>query len=674
MRQFLVVSVSSFALCLGACSGGGSSSNDNGTVSTGISNDLQTVSAGSDQTVQERETVQLLGSVFDPDGDALTLEWIQVSGPEIFLDNPTLINPSFQAPDTQATEEIVISLVARDPNNIGVTSNVTITVNDTIRNGRSPQGIDDNGRVGRRGNIGNRGGLPPVVGGVEVRTYDGSSNNLANAEWGAAFAHLQRLAPNDYADKISAIAGPDRVSARVVSNLVHNQNDGESVPNPFNGSDFVWQWGQFIDHDIGLTDGAEESADIEIPSGDVFFDPTGTGQRVFPFNRALFDPATGTNVNNPREQENEITSWIDGSMVYGSDDERAEALRDPQNRHLLAVSDGNMLPFNTAGLTNANIGTDVLFVAGDVRANEQVGLTVMHTLLVREHNRMATRILSDNPDEDLEAIFETARRLLVGKIQYITYNEWLPVLIGPNAIPAYSAYDASINPTIYNEFSAAAFRLGHTLLNENLLRLDANGEEVEGGPLPLAEAFFSGTALLTEENDLDPFLRGMASQLHQKYDVKAITDIRNFLFGAPGSGGLDLASFNVQRGRDHGLPSYNAMRTAMGLTPRTGFSQISSDAAIVARLEAAYDTVDDIDLWSGGLAEDAVSGSQLGELFQSIIVRQFTELRNGDRFWYQNYLPDIDRGIVENTSLARIIRDNTAIGSELQNNVFKVTP
>lgn len=666
MRKFLFLTVSGLAVALSGCFG-----SDSPSVVDTI-NLSPTVSAGADQSVQERVQVQLAGSASDADGDTLTYQWSQVSGAMVVFSNVSIAEPTFRAPNTQNGEDLVLRLTVSDGTNSDVSSDVTISVADTPRDGTSPQGITDDGRDRRRNEARNRTGNRPMVGGVEVRTYDGSANNVDNANWGAAFAHLQRLAPNDYADSISELAGPDRVSARVVSNAVHNQDAEEAIPNSFNTSDFVWQWGQFIDHDIDLTDGEEESADIEIPSGDAFFDSTGTGSVVFAFNRALFDPSTGTDTDNPREQENEITSWIDGSMIYGSDDERAEALRDTDNRHLLATSDGNLLPFNTAGLANANPTRDILFLAGDVRANEQLGLTVMHTLFVREHNRTAEILLANDPDADEDDVFETARRLLIGKIQYITYNEWLPALLGANAIPAYTAYDDSINPTIYNEFSVAAFRLGHTLLSEDFQRLDADGNDVDGGALPLAEAFFAGITELTEETDIDPLLRGFASQVHQTLDVKVVTDLRNFLFGAPGAGGLDLVSLNIQRGRDHGVPSYNALRAALGLTTRTSFAEVSSDADIVAGLEAAYDTVDDIDLWTGGLAEEPVGASQMGELFQAVMVRQFTELRDGDRFWYENYLPAADQAIVENTSLAEIIRDNTSIGIELSDDVFSV--
>ena len=112
------------------------------------------------------------------------------------------------------------------------------------------------------------------------------------------------------------------------------------------------------------------------------------------------------------------------------------------------------------------------------------------------------------------------------------------------------------------------------------------------------------------------------------------------------------------------------MREAMGLTRVTQFGQITSDAVLADALFDTYGDVNEIDLWVGGLAEDAVAGSQLGELFQEIMVQQFTALRDGDRFWWENHLTSDEQNRVEDTTLAEIIRDNTDIGNEIQDNVF----
>lgn len=546
-------------------------------------------------------------------------------------------------------------------------------------NTRSPQGIN-NDVSGRRNNARDRDGRDRfrlnLSGNRESRSYDGTSNNESNPTWGASFEHLKRIAPADYTDGVSSLAGSSRKSAREISNIIANQADGVSIPNTYNTTDFLWQWGQFLDHDLDLTDGsADEPNNIIVPSGDVFFDPSGTGTVLIPFNRAVYDPESGTGINNPREQENEITSFIDGSMIYGSSKERNDALRVGPESPLLATSENNLLPFNVDDLTNASgfvSDTTSLFLAGDIRANEQINLTAMHTLWVREHNRIARMLQQQNNGASVEEIYEATRRLVIAEIQKITYEEFLPALLGPNTMPDYQGYKEEINPSIFNEFSAAAYRLGHSAVSDTLLRLDASGEVIPEGNLLLRDAFFTGINLLKNEDDIDPIFRGLASQLHQAIDVKVVNNLRNFLFGAPGSGGFDLVSLNIQRGRDHGLSSYNETRAAMGLAKKTSFSQITSDSALQTALSEAYDSVDDIDLWVGGLAETPLveQGSQLGELFTAINVKQFDDLRAGDRFWYENDLSNDEMDFIRNVTLAKVIRDNTNIGRELQDSVF----
>ena len=669
LRNLTMSGMSVAALILTACGGSDNSGSPGQVVSTAP----LIVNAGQDQSTSERSRVTLSGGSTGGVG-AKTFVWTQMSGPMILTEDAVGSTIDVTLPNVRNDVAVTFRLTVTDANNNSATDDVTILIfnlGDGPR-GPSPQGIPDDGSD-RRTDAKRDREVRRLFNGREVRTYDGSQNNLTNPTWGASFSHLQRLAGSAYGDGVSSMAGPNRASAREVSNKIVHKDEGVSMPNPFNGTDFVWQWGQFIDHDLDLTDGAEEAADILIPLGDAQFDPEGTGSAVMGFNRALFDPETGLTSDNPREQDNEITSWIDGSMVYGSDEDRAEALRVGPGSPFLKTSEGNLLPFNENSLTNANgfiPDPTQLFLAGDIRANEQLALATMHTLFVREHNRMASALRADFLGRSADEIFEAARRLVIAQIQIITYEEWLPALVGPDALPPYTGYKANLNPSIYNEFSAAAFRLGHSMLNERLLRLDASGQEIAGGHVDLSAAFFTAPMFLQSETDIDPILRGLATQTHQALDHRIVDDLRNFLFGAPGDGGLDLASLNIQRGRDHGLPDYNSVRVAMGLPALTAFDQISSNPATVNALSSTYDTVDDIDLWVGGLSEDPVGNSQLGPLFQRIIVRQFTELRDGDRFWYEIDLEPSELDRVRGTTLARIIRRNTSIGDELQDNVF----
>ncbi len=532
-----------------------------------------------------------------------------------------------------------------------------------------------------RGQLGDRLGkaLPPFSQGREVRSFDGSGNNLSDPAAGAAFVQLVRLAPSDYADGISAMSAPWRKSPREISNIVVDQ-DGQSFPNPFGTSDFLWQWGQFIDHDFALGDSVksdDRSHDVAVPTGDPQFDPMSQGDKWIRFDRALFDESTGSDLSNPREQMNEITSWLDGSMVYGSSDARAAALRTNDGTGRLKTSSGDLLPYNTGLLPNANggpIDPAALFVAGDVRSNEQIGLTAMHTLFVREHNRWADHIRRMRPWYSGDDVYQAARRIVIAEIQIITYEEFLPALIGKRALARYNGY-APGDPGLFIEFSGAAWRLGHTLTNSRLMRVDGRGNETAGGHLALRNAFFNAPLILTQRNDIDPILRGLAAQKSQAYDHMIVDDLRNFLFGPPGAGGFDLASLNTQRGRDLGLPSLNGVRAAIGLKRHKDFSDITSNEALQRALYEAYGSVDDIDLWVGGISEDALArdGSQLGETFRALVIKQFTALRDHDRFWYERDLNRVELNMVKKTTLADVILANTGIKRrEIPKNVFYV--
>jgi len=504
----------------------------------------------------------------------------------------------------------------------------------------------------------------------DIRSLDGTGNNLAHPNWGSAEQQYLRFSQAAYADGASSPSGADRPSARAVSNAFSTgPDDEEGIPNDRDFSAFVYAWGQFIDHDINLTDTAspKESFPISVPSGDAWFDPTSTGTMTIPISRSVYDPATG--VNSPREQINSITAFIDGSQVYGVDAARNAALREFSGGRL-KTSTGNLLSFNTAGFPNFNdahiVDDAKLFLAGDVRANENPDLLSLQTLFVREHNRLAAEIASRNPTWNDEQIYQQARRIVIAEIQKITYEDFLPALLGQRALAPYQGYKSNVNPGIATEFSTAAFRFGHSMVGNDIEFIDNDGEEIHDALL-FRDAFFNPNVVI--DNGIDPILKYLASDDAQEVDTIVVNDLRNFLFGQPGQGGFDLAAMNVQRGRDHGLADYNTVRVAYGLPRVTSFDQITSDKALQTKLASTYGSVDKIDLWIGGLAEDHLPNSSVGVTFTRIIADQFTRLRDGDRFWYQNALPGNVLRDIERTSLADVIRRNTSL-TKLQDNVF----
>jgi len=524
--------------------------------------------------------------------------------------------------------------------------------------------------------------LPHLSNAQITRTIDGTGNNFSNPTWGSAGEQMTRICSINYEDGIETPGGVNRPNPRIISNLLFAQDT--LFHDPLSLSDFVWAFGQFIDHDIVSVSGdATESVGIPVNFPDEHFNPGGAYPNVeIHMTRTLEAPGTGTSVSNPREHLNNITGWIDGSAVYGSDTGRAAYLRAFVDGKL-KTSVGDLLPYNTTNneqgapvdanapfMDNENPFNSTLFVAGDSRANEQPLLACFHTLFVREHNRLCEEYKLENPTWNDEQLYQKARRVVGALIQSVVYEQWLPTM--GVILPSYTGYDQTIDANISNEFSAAAFRMGHTLLNSNIRRIDSDGEDITP-PLTLAQAFFNPFDVATV--GMDPFFRGMAAQIEQDLDGKVVGDVRNFLFGPPGNGGLDLAAININRGRERGLPDFNTMRMDSGLPAYSTFDQINPDPTVYTVLENLYTDVNDIDPWVGLLVESHMPDALFGETIMHIMMDQFGALRDGDRFYYEAdpVLTQAEKDSIKNTVLSDIIMRNTGVDI-MQHNVFKAMP
>ena len=416
-------------------------------------------------------------------------------------------------------------------------------------------------------------------------------------------------------------------------------------------------------------------------------------------------------------------SPYDGKLLvandgYGTDGLAFESGSDPNN------TSGEILPpYNRANSPNADpdpdpdsstggrVPNDEEFISGDLRINEQSGLISIHTLLVREHNLIADKVTFhlDTGDDDAlnqafaefrdvyvpslnlpeppsaeairgEFIYEAARAVVGAKNQVITYEEFLPILVGNESADDLEVIDPDLlSPGIAAEFSGAAYRLGHTLLSDNIRTLDSDGL----GSISLRGAFFNPQSI--SENGLDNILLGLNYQESNDADHRIIDGVRNNLFGPPGSGGLDLAAINIQRARELGIPGYVTVYNS--LNPGTVIEDFADlipifGEDVVPLFEEAYETVDQIDLWIGGLAEIAIEGALLGPTLGAIVSDQFARLRDYDRFFYEDQLADpesflrvvsnainLDLGEVR---LADIIRDNVASPELVPDDAFTV--
>ncbi|XP_078669493.1 chorion peroxidase-like isoform X1 [Branchiostoma floridae x Branchiostoma belcheri] len=332
-------------------------------------------------------------------------------------------------------------------------------------------------------------------------------------------------------------------------------------------------------------------------------------------------------------------------------------------------------------------GEETCSQAGDVRVNEQPGLTSMHTVFLREHNRIARQLSVLNPLWNNDRVFLETRKIVGGLMQKIVYGEDLPSVLGPEVMVKfnlsltddgfYHGYDENANPTISNAFSTAAYRFGHSLVDEQFTRATPDYAPGSKCPIQLALSFFNPSHIFNnDQGGPDSIIRGLTSQPSGRFDRFMVSSLTQQLFAdPPGTVGLDLAALNIQRGRDHGLPGYNAWRERCGLPRAHGFDDLEAeipDWVTRHRLSSVYTDVDDIDLFAGGLAEKSMAGGVVGPTFACLIATQFRDLRMGDRFWFENSRQFTQDQLAEikSTTLARILCDNTDDTTHMQPDVF----
>jgi Ca2+-binding RTX toxin-like protein len=368
---------------------------------------------------------------------------------------------------------------------------------------------------------------------------------------------------------------------------------------------------------------------------------------------------------------------------------------------------------------------DAHFITGDGRGNENIGLTAVHHVFHSEHNRLlqhtkdvvlATGDLSfinewldtpitslaqiDTPAEiaalhwDGERLFQAAKFGTEMQYQHLVFEEFArKVQPNINVFLVPDGYDVTIDPSIVAEFAHVVYRFGHSMLTESIDRYDPQfGAEHIG----LIEGFLNPIefAALPDREMAGSIVRGMTRQAGNEIDEFVTSALRNNLLGLP----LDLATINLARGRDTGVPSLNAARREFYdatngdalLKPYeswvdfagnlknessiinfiasygthaliTGQTTIEGkrDAALTiitgqsfGGFEVPTDRLDflnatgdyaggslgglnNVDLWIGGLAERIMPfGGMLGSTFNFVFEVQMEKLQNGDRFYY----------------------------------------
>lgn len=442
-------------------------------------------------------------------------------------------------------------------------------------------------------------------------------------------------------------------------------------------------WGQLLAHDIihtpvvKQTDGKKlncscaqpdpDCFNIQLPSDDE--QTLATGKTCMPISRSK--GAVGINCTfSQRQQLSTLSAFIDASALYGKNDQELSELRNstsdsgllltresPSGGILKLLPTQDQLP-NTlvANTTSCNLLVHrplevPCFVAGDVRNNENSGLISIQTVLIRYHQILARRLKAINPSWSSDKILQTVKSIIIAISQRITYTDFMIPLVGPVMMERYDltllekgywdGYDPYHNPTISNSFTTATFRYGHSQLAPSLGRPGTHFDKNVNASIQLKDSFFNSEPFVnvTSDGGVGALMRGFMVDRAEMTDTTMVDAVRNQLFTEFNEQyGLDLMAINLQRGRDHGLPSYNEFRVVCGLKRALTFSCLLREIPHykILRLRSVYKSVDDIDLYIGALSENHLEHANLGPTFACLLSLQFRALRRGDRFWHEN--------------------------------------
>ncbi|XP_075976123.1 salivary peroxidase/catechol oxidase-like [Anticarsia gemmatalis] len=547
----------------------------------------------------------------------------------------------------------------------------------------------------------------------KYRSFDGTCNNEEHPEWGRRGAPFTRIATPRYADGIYAMpvarSGRALPNPRVLSTrLFADRSIGSRVLTNLN-----MQWGQFITHDMMfqlmevtdeggiqccLGDGrdvlpAEWQNDkcipITVPDDDPFYRKHGV--KCLNFVRSITTPRDDCSLGHA-EQMNTVTSYLDGSAIYGSDKKTCSKLRTRLGGRLRQEErSGSIRGFlpsvkDKAEVCDLRNSSEPCYLSGDPRINQTPTLAMLHTLFLREHNRIADKLSKLNPLWSDEKLFQEARKIVIAEIQHITYQEWLPTNFGEQYIRYYRIspsslysrdYSSDVNPGIINSFGAAAFRFLHSLISDNIVACPQSYDRAY--LYKLSDYYFNPCLLESTPDSFDDIVRGIVASNAGESDPHCTAEITNLLFKSRNKWGMDLIAMDIQRGRDHGIASYNDFREICGLPRARTFQDLIGEMSQdrINALQYLYECVDDIDLFVGGALERDVQGSILGHTFQCIVAEQFYRSRIGDRFFYDHgemphsFTTDQLKEI-KKASMARLICDNTDGVHFVQRKAFEV--
>ena len=503
----------------------------------------------------------------------------------------------------------------------------------------------------------------------QYRTIDGKCNNVNDPLRGSANSPFRRLLPACYEDGIYVPIGatqaasdspfsgpwpsPRTISRRIITNPMDISNQKFSM--------IFTVFGQSITLDISRT--AEfntlecfQSCNIsenlpfcapvliedDDPSYGVNSSYTGSCLFVRRTIGACMAPFDST-FDQPRQQINQPTQYLDGSSIYGNSDEVATALRLFRGGQINLSARTNGYKGDLVLLPEGGVpgfGPSDVFLAGDGRIENYVHQINMYVLWYRLHNYIVGELESLNPCWNDERLYQEGRKIVVAIWQVVIYKEYLPLLFEDQFdtyIGDYTGYDPSVDTSLSFGFATGAFRFGHSMFHSSTQRLNSDGSSISVGPLDLRVAFFHPEEYYNGEG-LDPLLRGMLADHSTELDQFLSMVLTTQLFPRNPSDqlGQDLATRNIQRAREQGVPPYRRWREYCESIYNVSATFPSETDQDIREVYGDDGYASGIDLWVGGISENLLQGSNVGPTFACILGEGFTSLRAGDRFYWEN--------------------------------------
>ncbi|XP_025201922.1 peroxidase-like [Melanaphis sacchari] len=500
----------------------------------------------------------------------------------------------------------------------------------------------------------------------KYRTFNGSCNNLRVPTWGASNTPFLRILNAEYSDGIYKFRqqsnGSQLPGAREINTKLFLKNQWYDFDEL---NILLMQWGQFIAHDITLLT-PDFSVDnccsvqnvskvptqcqnvINIPKNDPIY--LNYNKTCMSFNRAVTSANFSCQIM-PATFMVEVSQYIDGSHIYGSNDSIAAGLRSFINGKLrsdILKSNQNTRVEEFCPQVNrttlqcdSSTNSKACFQAGDIRINQNLGNALLHNLFLRFHNHLASKLLYLNQFWSDEMLYQETRKIIGAVIQHITYDHYLPIILGETYTEYYglftpqTIYNDKINPSTSLEFAASSFRILHNQIPAQLNFIDKMYKVAFQVNLT---DWMDRPDLLPMGKNVDWLTRGFVETPGREYQPSYNQLISNFLFrfNLPDITGQDLLSIDIQRGRDVGLPVYNEVRTICGIPRANSFDDLLDliPFKAIQILKTLYATVHDIDLHVGALLEMPEEGSMVGPTTRCILSDSFFRYKYGDRFFY----------------------------------------